>query len=258
MTTSEAIDDPFASHIRRDPLPDAGIRIILFTDLPRNDADAVIAPLIEHIKAIGRPVEHRILDVEGSDLSSSLCRGLDSASFPLVLVTTASEPWTAAHLEPLLKAIDYCDHVVGRRPADGREQWTRRLKSLPGRLVFALPLLDVHSPCRLHRLEKLAAIPLQSSSCFLDKEVLAKATFLGHLIDEVDVPPLQGIRKAAGSWSDWNQIFRHPLFKRELSPAEEAQGQKECEEGPAGEDQQPAAHVHQAGALEHDSPKGPD
>ncbi len=69
MTTSEAIDDPFASHIRRDPLPDAGIRIILLTDLPRADAEAVIAPLIDHIKAMGRPVEQRILEVDSSDLS---------------------------------------------------------------------------------------------------------------------------------------------------------------------------------------------
>ena len=31
----------------------------------------------------------------------------------------------------------------------------------------------------------LAAVALQSSSSFLDVEILAKATFLGHLIDEV-------------------------------------------------------------------------
>ena len=34
MTTTEASDDPFADHLRRDPLPNAGIRIILLTDLP--------------------------------------------------------------------------------------------------------------------------------------------------------------------------------------------------------------------------------
>ena len=97
MTTSEAIDDPFASHIRRDPLPDAGIRIILLTDLPRPDAEAVIAPLRDHIKAMGRSVEERILEVNSSDLSHALCRGLEGASLPLVLATTAVEPWTPAH-----------------------------------------------------------------------------------------------------------------------------------------------------------------
>jgi len=236
MTTSEAIDDPFASHIRRDPLPDAGIRIILLTDLPRADAEAVIAPLIDHIRAIGRPVEQCILEVESSGFNRLLCQGLNGASLPLVLVTTATEPWTPAHLEPLLKAIDHCDHVIGRRPAGDREQWSRWLKSLPRRLVFALPLLDIHSPCRLHRLEKLAAIPLQSASRFLDTEILAKATFLGHLIDEVEVPPLRSLLRTAGWWSDWHQIFRHPLFKRGSGPAEEAQGQEECHDRPASED----------------------
>jgi hypothetical protein len=237
MTTSEAIDDPFASHIRRDPLPGAGIRIILLTDLPRADAEAVIAPLIDHIQAIGRPVEQCILQLQGSGLDRLFRQGLNGASLPLVLVTTATEPWTIAHLEPLLKAIDHCDHVIGRRHAGDRERWSRWLKSLPRRLVFALPLLDVHSPCRLHRLEKLAAIPLQSASWFLDTEILAKATFLGHLIDEVEVPPLRGLLETAGRWSDWNQVFRHPLFKRVSGPAEEAQGQDECHDGPGSEDQ---------------------
>ena len=39
-------------------------------------------------------------------------------------------------------------------------------------------------------MEKLAAIPLQSGSSFLDLEILAKATFLGHLLSEVEIPPL--------------------------------------------------------------------
>jgi hypothetical protein len=237
MTTSEAIDDPFASHIHRDPLPDAGIRIILLTELPRADAEAVIAPLMDYIKEIGRPVEQCIMEVESSGFHRLLRQGLNTASLPLVLVTTATEPWTPAHLEPLLKAIEHCDHVIGRRPAGSREKWSRWLKSLARRLLFALPLLDIHSPCQLHRLEKLEAIPLQSASWFLDTEILAKATFLGHLIDEVNVPPLRSLIRTAGRWSDWNQIFRHPLFKRGSGPAEEAQGQAECRDGPGGEDE---------------------
>ncbi len=81
MTTSEAIDDPFASHTRRDPLPDAGIRIILLTDLPRADAEAVIAPLIDHIKAMGRAVESASCRWKTRVLSRLLCRGLDGCEF---------------------------------------------------------------------------------------------------------------------------------------------------------------------------------
>ena len=50
-----------------------------------------------------------------------LRRGLEGASLPLVLVTTADEPWTADHLGPLLEAIDKSDHVIGRRPTACRE-----------------------------------------------------------------------------------------------------------------------------------------
>ncbi len=40
----EEFDDPFLRHFRRDPLPDAGIRIVLLTDLPPDRAEEVIAP----------------------------------------------------------------------------------------------------------------------------------------------------------------------------------------------------------------------
>src|SRR5262249_10198314 len=152
----------------------------------------IIAPLVDHLASIGRAAEPRIVAIEGESLGDALARGLAGAHLPLVLVTTAEEPWTPDHLKPLLEAIDHCDHVIGRRPVGGRERCLRWLASLPRRLVFAVPLRDIHSPCRLHRLEKLAAIPLQSSSSFLDLEILAKATFFGHLIDEVDVPALRG------------------------------------------------------------------
>ena len=38
MTKSEEIDDPFSAHLKRDPLPGAGIRIVLLTRLPHDQA----------------------------------------------------------------------------------------------------------------------------------------------------------------------------------------------------------------------------
>ena len=111
------------------------------------------------------------------------------------------------------------------------------MTSLLRRLIFAVPLDDVHSPCRLHRLPKLLAIPLQSSSSFLDIEILAKATFLGHLIDEVDVPPLSCEFWHGGWWADWKNVFKHPQFKDLSGPAEKAEGEGERDDGPGGEDQ---------------------
>ncbi len=255
MTTIEDIDDPYLRHFHREPLPDAGIRIILLTELPVERAEAIVATLAEPLEAMGRTVESRIVPVAGLDFGAALSQGLEGARLPLVLVTTAEEPWREAHLEPLLKAIDHCDHVVGCRPADPRERWKRWLAAIPRRLVFAVPLRDVHSPCRLHRLEKLATIPLQSGSSFLDIEILAKATFYGHLIDEVEVPPLQGLLRTRGRWTDCRHLLRDPRFELASGPAEEPESQGECEDGPGGEDRQGRSDIEQPGPLEQDAPR---
>jgi hypothetical protein len=258
MTTSSGSDDPFEIHSHREPLPNAGIRIIFLTDLPEANAEALIAPLVELIRELGRPVEQRIVPITGSDMGRCVSAGLAGASLPLVLVTTALEPWTKAHLDPLLEAIDHSDHVVGRRPADGWETTKRWLASVPRRMIFAVPLLDVHSPCRIHRLEKLAAIPLQSSSSFLDIEILAKATFFGHMIADVGVPPLRGLVHSRAAWSDWHLVLRHPEFRPASGPAEEPQREHEGSDGPGNQDQERRADIGQARAFQDDAPQGAD
>jgi hypothetical protein len=259
MTTTEESDDAFAAHRRRDPLPGAGIRIILITDQDTGTAPAVIAPLVDYLTEHGRPVEERIVDFgEGVGFAGSLERGLEGATLPIVLVTTAREPWTIDHLEPLLKAIDEGDHVLGLRPQAARGKGTGWLGFLMQRFVFAVPLEDVHSPCRLHRLEKLAAIPLQSRSSFLDVEILAKATFLGHLIDQVDVPPLSGLSWFPGWLRDLGELLRKPRFERLSSPAEEAQCQGERTDRPGGQDEQGKADGLHAVPVEDDLPERTD
>jgi hypothetical protein len=253
MTTTEASDDPFVEHQRRDPLPNAGIRVIILTDLPAETAAVVMESLADLITASGRPVERRIVPVNREHgTGQALKRGMLGAHLPLVLVTTASEPWTNAHLKPLLQAIEGCDHVIGCRPQSRHAAWTDPVGALARRLVFALPLRDVNSPCRLHRLDKLAVMPFQSVSSFLDVEILAKATFLGHLIDEVAVPPLGGRTVSAGWWTDLNRILRHPSFAGRSGPAEEAQCQYERDDGPGREDQERCADIEKSRALKQD------
>jgi hypothetical protein len=198
--------------------------------------------LIEVIRELGRPVECRVVAPDGN-LSQAVRLGLEGAILPLVLITTARQSLTAAHLVPLLTAIDHCDHVIGRRPAGPVRTCARWLASIPRRFVFALPLFDVHTGCRLHRLEKLARIPLQSASSFLDVEILAKATFLGDLIDEVEVPPLDNRTWSAGAWTDWNLVFRHPLLAATSGPAKEPQGERECHDRPRGQNGECGAHL---------------
>ncbi len=198
----------------------------------------MIAPLEQHLGEAGRAVESRIVAPAERGVDGALGLGLSGAHLPLVLVTTALEPWTPDHLAPLLAAIDHCDHVIGRRPVESGRGLVRWLRTLPRRLVFALPLLDIHSPCRLHRLEKLAAIPLQSSSSLLDLEILAKATFFGHLIDEVNVPSMAATTVSRGWWSDLRRLLSEPLFAPDLLPTEEAESQGEGDDRPGGQDRE--------------------
>ena len=260
--------DPFEAYLRRDPLSTAGIdALVLEEGADHTEATEAIAEgLRELLKdQADRPAaEVRIVNVGDEPLHVILTKALAQTSRPLVLITTARVPWTLPHLEPLLKAIDQCDHVVGGRPAgDGRgaRSWLGRLVR---RILFGIPVRDAYSPCKLHRREKLIAILLQSSSSFIDVEILAKATFLGHLIDEVDVPPLPHWARWKGWWSDLNLVFRNPTFRSPLDdprqnehsgPAEPTEGQHEGHEGPGPEDGQGQGDIEQPRPFENDAPE---
>src|SRR4051794_29816904 len=177
MSTDESFDehDPFYAHFHREPLPGAGVRIVLITELSEESARPVVAPIADALAAAGREVQTRVVAFEKGKtrLGQALEGALEGPLPPLILVTTAVEPWSPAHLDPLLAAIDLCDHVTGRRPQGLARRVLRRIGSLPRKVIFAIPVLDVHSPCQLHRSEKLAAIALRSASSFLDVEILA-------------------------------------------------------------------------------------
>jgi hypothetical protein len=263
----ESVDpnDPFDAHYRREPLAGAGIRIVLLTESSPETAVPILAPVVAWLEKEGRCVEVRTmrLDPREGRRNDALQTALEGAALPLVLVTTAEESCTDAHLAPLLAAIDHCDHAVGKRPLTSWQRIGRWIGSLPRRIVFAVPVVDVHSPCQLHRREKLAAIPLQSRSSFLDVEILAKATFLTHLLKEVDVPPLCGWISRKGWLTDLAMMLRRPHFKRPepapiSGPAKEAEGQVETADGPGDQDRDGQEHVvvQEVRSLQQDQAKG--
>src|SRR4051794_7102549 len=110
MSADESHDenDPFAAHFHREPLLGAGVRVIHITELPEDSARTVIAPLDLWFRSSGPAIEIRVIRVDRATLrlGEALETALDGASLPLVLITTAVEPWTRAHLEPLLHSID--------------------------------------------------------------------------------------------------------------------------------------------------------
>ena len=222
MTTPTEIEDsyvhPLDQHAHREPITKGLVRVVVFhqtedVEQAERIADGLIALLGDRA---GAKV------VTDGDRRDALIQTLRDADEPLILITDATEAWSKSHLAPLLTAIDRCDHAIGRRRNAGRglRAWFARL---PWRMIFALPIHDLHSCCRLHRVAKLRVIPLQSSSAFLDIEILAKATFLGHLLDETDVPELASVGGRGIATADVNQVLRHPTFVCEPWPPVEVE-----------------------------------
>jgi hypothetical protein len=255
-------DDPYEAHFRREPLPKAAVDVLVLVPEggEEDEGRRVAEGLAGMLRGENRPASARVVVVRRAvGRGPALEKAVREGVAPLVLVTTATRPWTEAQLTPLLKAIDGADHVLGLRDLPRAGRIGRRLRRLPWRLLFRVPLHDVHSPCRLHRREAIAAIPLQSRSAFADVEELAKATFLGHLVDEVRVPDLPAM-PGRSALADLRAVFKRPVFVRPAAsaPAEDAQGDGEGDDRPGGEDRQRPGDVQEPGALQHHPPQAAD
>ena len=146
-------DDPFTLAARRPSVAQAGVdvRVLDSGDAPR--AESIGKSLVQMIRARQRPAEYQVIPVPpGAAVGPALEASFVSAQNDLILVTSAIRPWTAAHLDPLLAAIETADHAIGCRPAVGvNARIRRRLGWSVRALLYAVPILDLHSPCRLHR-----------------------------------------------------------------------------------------------------------
>ena len=269
MTTPEPFDpdDPFVAHFHREPMGNVGVALVVLVNAPAGpDAAAPWEDSVGWLRAQGRAVDVRLIPVDrdAPRLGESIGRALQEISQPIVAVSSATAPPAEAHWSPLLKGLDQADHVVGGRPAGPATALARFVAKVVRRVVFGVPVADVHSPLRLHRAEKLRDIPLQSGSSFVDVEILAKATFLGHVLDEPTVPALAGVTWRRGAMRDLNLVFKKPTFRRPpeyaSGPLEHPEGEPERPDGPGGEDRQGPGDLEpaQAGALQQDQPKPAD
>lgn len=242
---------PLDAHAVREPIPkSAGVWVVVLTEGDER-AEVVADSLRRLLNGRGRPIRVVVEPYHHESRVDRLRRGLDGADLPLVLVTTATEPWTEAHWKPLIEAIDRSDHVLGRRRCSLIGRLGRWLRNRPWAFLFAIPLSDLYSPCRLHRREAIEAFPLQSSSRFLDVEVLAKASFFAQLVAEEDVPPLAASKGPPGFWGDFLDVFRKPAIRREPSaPAEDPQRDDKGDDRPGPEDQEVRPDLEQPGPFE--------
>ena len=245
---------------KRDPLSGAGVRVIVMATADDPDPDAIGQGLLDLLAQRKRQADAFVVRADVVGWSRALEQGLADGTHPIVLVASAHAPWTSAHLDPLLAAIDARDHVVGRRPLGLAGRLGRWLTTRPWRWLFALPVADVYSPFVAHRREALERIVPQSESRFLAVEILAKATFLTQVIEEVAVPTAVDSGKTA--WRDVMTVLRRPVFVREPAPpsypAEEPQGQGERPDGVGGQDAQGDQDdlAGQPRPFEQDGPQG--
>ncbi len=175
---------------------------------------------------------------------------LAEAKQPLFLYAGVDYPYTPTDIRPMLERIELRDEIFGKQPdlisgaragqdrpflvawlgrawkffwrvvaglpmTDpppwyGWGQWWYRVRT---HWVFGVPLADVNSAFKLWRTAFLKRFPIQSDGDFVHVELVAKATFLTSIMDEVPLswkedplPPLGSVA------TDRRKVFRDPQF----------------------------------------------
>ena len=187
---------------------------------------------------------------ERKGFGACLRTALDAARHPLFFYTSADHGWNPNDLPRMLKSLAVRDEFTGKlveivnghrrgtaMPA-GRKRLNRVYRAwvrvvfgyLPEpprgwlgtaesrfwwkcRLLFGLRVGDINSKFKLFRRSVFDRMVLQSDGDFIHAEILAKANFLGCLMDEVvlgdrpDPPPAPDV--GAELW----KVFRDPRFR---------------------------------------------
>jgi glycosyltransferase involved in cell wall biosynthesis len=226
--------------------------IILVNDGSADDTAARADALAQRLPSL------RVLHPEAPrGVGAALRAGIAAARHPLLVSGTCDSQYRPEDLKRLLDAIDRVDLVTGCRSGRVAPWWWRALGALSRgfvRVLFGLSLaaptcwpgwsgwgrrwlarwlfgVRVHDPeCafRLFRRSVSRRIPVQSEGEFAQVEILAKANFLGCLMDEVPVahrPPGRPARQTAGQrrqyWRDLRRVLAAPDFGPATLPPEE-------------------------------------
>ena len=95
-------------------------------------------------------------------------------------------------------------------PWYGWSEWWYRTRA---GWVFGVPLADVNSAFKLYRTAFLKRFPIQSDGDFVHVELVAKATFLTSIMDEIPLTPkAEPIPQIGSVAADRGKVFRAPEF----------------------------------------------
>ena len=102
-------------------------------------------------------------------------------------------------------------------PWHGGPEFRHRVQA---KWIYGVPLADVNSCFKLFRTDFLKRFPIQSDGDFVHTELVAKATFLTSIMDEVPLTPKPDAIPPIGETSiDRKRVFRDPLFTMPPEPA---------------------------------------
>jgi glycosyltransferase involved in cell wall biosynthesis len=224
-------------------------------DGTRAQAD-LLAARHARVRVLGHP--------ERRGFGACLRTALEASTQPLFFYTSCDHGWNPSDLGRMLTALNYTDEhtgkvveiVNGHRRGMALPKWRKRWNTLSRvlvriifgytpdpprgwvgaaesrfwwkcRLLFGLRIGDINSKFKLFRRSVFDRIEIQSDGEFVHAELLAKANFLGCMMDELVLadrhqpPPLPDVRQ------EMRRVFREPKFRspvpllRETPPAPE-------------------------------------
>jgi glycosyltransferase involved in cell wall biosynthesis len=204
---------------------------------------------VPHLRALAHDT-HR-------GFGACLRTALAEATQPLFMYAGVDYPYTPTDIRPMLERIELRDEILGKQPdlisgaRAGRERpaivsWTSSAWQLFWRVfaglpmtesppwygwgegwyrvrvgwVFGVPLVDVNSAFKLYRTAFLKRFPIQSDGDFVHTELVAKATFLTSIMDEIPISPKTDLFPPLGPIAaDQRKVFRKPEFAYYASAA---------------------------------------
>lgn len=219
--------------------------ILVVDDGSTDSTDESIAKLKGRIRHL-RLVRHETRQGFGASLRTALAE----TNTPLFFYTALDYPYTPSDIRTLLDRIELQDEILHKQPdlisgcrtgiptplvlrwlgIAWRVFW-RLFAGLPMSepspwhgwselrfgfrvgWLYSIPLLDVNSCFKLFRTDFLKRFPIQSDGDFVHTELVAKATFLTSIMDEVPLTPKPDpIPQLGPVGADERLVFSRPEF----------------------------------------------
>jgi hypothetical protein len=208
-------------------------------------------------RASNVPHLHAIKHDTRCGFGACLRTALAEVKQPLLLYAGVDYPYTPSDIGGMLARIELRDAIFGKQPdlisgaRAGQDRpiivrgasyawkffwrvfagmpitpsppwygWGAAWERFRAHWVFGVPLADVNSAFKLWRVSFLKRFPIQSDGDFVHTELVAKATFLTSIMDEVPLTwkadPLPELGPLA---ADRHKVFRNPQFAHEAPKA---------------------------------------